>query len=84
MGSKNISKQEDLRNRIYKFFEKNINLGKIFRVNHFKAEGVPKPIIYSILNRFPVQRKKDSCTVSKKMTQKKINQLKRLLIIMIK
>ena len=80
MGSKNISKQEDLRNRIFKFFEKNKNLGKIFTVNHSIAEGVPKPTIYSILNRFehsPAQRKKDSGTVSKKMTQKKINQLKK-------
>ena len=52
MGSKNISKQEDIRNRIYKFYERNKNLGKIFTVNHFKAEGVPEPNIYSILNRF--------------------------------
>ena len=71
MGSKNISKQEDLRNRIYKFFEKNKNLGKIFRVNYFKEECVPKPTIYGILNRFensPAQNKKDSGTISKKMT----------------
>ena len=80
MVPKNISKQEDLRNRIYEFFEKNKNFGKIYTVNHFKLEGVPKATKYSILNRsehIPAERKKGSGTITKKMTQKKIKQLKK-------
>ncbi len=37
MVAKNVSKQETLRNRVYKFFEENKNLGKSFTLKHFTA-----------------------------------------------
>ena len=52
MVSKNASKQVHLRNRVYKFFEKNKNYGKKYTVNHFTAENFSKRTIYSILKRF--------------------------------
>ncbi len=39
--AKNISKQEALRIRVYKFFEDNKKFGKMYTVNHFLAEKVP-------------------------------------------
>ena len=80
MVRKNSSKQEALRLRVYKFFEQNKKLGKIYTVNHFTAEQVPRRTVYSILSRlecFPALRKPGSGVTYRKMTKKKVNQLKK-------
>jgi hypothetical protein len=80
MVAKNVSKQEALRNRVYKFFEENKNLGKSYTVKHFTAEKVPRRTVYGILSRledFPAQRKPGSGATFKKMTQRQVNRLKK-------
>jgi len=77
MVAKNVSKQEALRNRVYKFFEENKNLGKSYTVKHF-TEKVPRRTVYDILSRledFPAQRKPGSGATMKKMTQRQVNRL---------
>ena len=79
MVAKNSSKQEALRIRVYKFFEANKELGKIYTVNHFTAEKVPRSTVYRILSRFeclPAVRKECSGVTYRKMTQRQVNQLK--------
>jgi len=44
------SKQELLRKRIVTFFLKHENEPKIFTVNHFKAEGVPRSTVFRIIS----------------------------------
>ena len=46
MVAKNSSKQEALRIRVYQFFEKNKELGKIYTQNYFTAEKVPSRAVY--------------------------------------
>ena len=80
MVAKNLSKQEALRNRVYKFFEENKNLGKSFTVKHFTAEKVPRSTVYDILSRledFPAQRKPGSGATIQKMTQRQVKRLKK-------
>jgi hypothetical protein len=45
MVAKNLSKQGELRNRVYKFFEENKNPGKSFTLKHFTSEKVPRRTI---------------------------------------
>ena len=49
MVAKNVSKQEVLRIRVYKSFEKYTKFGKIYTVNHFIADKVPRNTVYSII-----------------------------------
>jgi hypothetical protein len=80
MFAKNVSKQEALRNRVYKFFEKNKNHGKSYTLKHFTAEKVPRRTVYDILSRledFPAHRKPVSGATMKKMTQRQVNRLKK-------
>ncbi len=80
MISKIITKEEALRNRVYKFFFENKAKGKIYTVNHFMAEKVPRRTIYSILQRSehsPVQRKSGSGRKAKKMNKRQVNKLKK-------
>ena len=72
MVAKSLTKQETLRIRVYEFFEKNIELGKTYTVDHFAAEQVPRRTIYNILSRrecFPTTRKYGA-TVKKKILPK--------------
>jgi transposase len=50
--TKMASKEASLRNRVYKFYEQNIDRGKSFTYRHFAAENVSKSTLYSILQRF--------------------------------
>ena len=78
MLATNLSKQEAFRIRVYKFFEDNKKFGKMYTVNHFLAEKVPRRTIYSILSRFeysPAKRKSGSGRTKQKLTQKKVNQI---------
>ena len=62
----------------YKFFEDNKKFGKMYTVNHFLAEKVPRRTIYSILSRFeysPAQRKSGSDRTRQKLRQRKVNQI---------
>ncbi|KAI1692604.1 hypothetical protein DdX_21157 [Ditylenchus destructor] len=45
-------KQDDLRNRVYRFYSDNIQAGRLYTRNHFMAEGVSKSTINAILQRF--------------------------------
>lgn len=46
-----MSKQEQLRNRVYQFYEKNHELGKRFIVDHFMREGHAQSTLYRIIKR---------------------------------
>ena len=63
MVAKNSSKQEALRIRVYKFFEAKKELGKIYTVNHFTAEKVPRSTVYRILSPMNVYRQLGSKVV---------------------
>ena len=43
--------QEVVRERVYKFYQANSSKGKIYTVNHFKAENIPTRTIYRIIQR---------------------------------
>ena len=46
------SHENTLRARVYNFYSKNIQSGKLYTVRHFMAEGVPKTTLYDILRRY--------------------------------
>ncbi len=46
-----MTKQSDLRKRVYCYMEKNKDKTKKFIADHFKSEGVSKSTIYSLLKR---------------------------------
>jgi hypothetical protein len=80
MVAKNVSKQEALRNRVYKLFEENKNLGKSYTLKHFTSEKVPRSTVYDILSRledFPAQRKPGSSATIQKITKGKSTGSKR-------
>ena len=63
---------------MYEFFSENKSKGKIFTVNHFMAEKVPRRTIYDILKRIEhssPKRKPGSGKIAKKLTRTKINKL---------
>ena len=69
MVVKSATKEETLRNRVYRFFNENKSLGKMYTVRHFMAEQIPKRTIYSILQRsehFPAKRKQGSGRIANK------------------
>ena len=59
-----MSKQNQLKNRVYKFWENNKLRGKRFVVNHFQAENKSVRTIYHLIreaeNQVPLERKKGS------------------------
>lgn len=72
--------QETMKNRVYKFIQKNPTLSKSQIAHHFMLEGVPKSTIYDYIRNYennePVERKKGSGRVAKiknKQTIKKLN-----------
>jgi hypothetical protein len=76
----NATKEESLRIRVYKFFNENKSLGKMFTVRHFMAEQVPRSTIYNILKRseyFSTERKQGSGPIAKKITKVQLNKLKK-------
>jgi len=46
------AKETTLRLRVYNYYSKNIDSGKLYTVHHFKDEGIPKSTIYDILKRY--------------------------------
>ena len=52
MTKTRVSKQELVRERVYKFYSENMSKGKFFTFQHFNAENIPKSIIYGIIQRF--------------------------------
>ena len=51
MSLESKPKEIDTKNRVCKFYSDNKNNGKIFTVNHFLAENVPRSTIYDIIKR---------------------------------
>jgi len=77
-----VSKQEDTRKRIYKFYSDNREQGKLFTVKHFRAEHIPDRTLYDIIKRAESdsghKRVQGSGRIAKKMT---INNIKRLKVM---
>ncbi len=74
-----VSKQEDTRKRIYKFYSDNRDQGKLFTVKHFRAENIPNRTIYDIKRAESDsghQRVQGSGRIAKKMTTNNIYRLK--------
>jgi hypothetical protein len=46
-----MSKQEDLRKRVFKFYEEHQSKGKKFTVDHFKAESEKGSTLYRVIQR---------------------------------
>ena len=71
----------DLKTRVYKFCSENMQRGKLYIVNHYKAEGVPKSTIYrhieSYLKGKCVERKNGSGKPPFIATKKNIKKLKK-------
>ena len=44
-----VSKQASIRKRVYEFYLKNRDRGKMFTKDHFVAEGIAKRTIYRII-----------------------------------
>ena len=82
MTKTRVSKQELVRERVYKFYSENMSKGKFFTFQHFNAENIPKSTIYGIMQRFEnnigPKRVCDSGLKAKKMTSNKIDQLKKM------
>jgi hypothetical protein len=51
MSQKFVSKQQIQRERVYKFYNEHKDNRKLFTVNHFKAEHIPKRTIYRVIQR---------------------------------
>lgn len=77
-----ISKELELRSRVYKFYEENRALGKLYTYKHFSCEHVSKSTIYNIIQRFEkgltVDRKSGSGRKAVKITQQKLRQMENL------
>jgi hypothetical protein len=75
------SKQDLLKLRVYNFYRRHIDFGKLFTVRHFQLEGVPKSTMYRLLDHFsndlPSQRKVGSGRKAKIFTPAKIAILER-------
>ena len=74
-----MTKDNDLRKRVYLFFSKNKHLGKTYTKDHFVAEGYSKWTIYGILQRFSTgisyHRRKGQGRIAKKMPKRRIKAL---------
>lgn len=75
-----MSKQVALRSRVYSYYEKHKNKGKMFTFEHFMSEGVAKSTVSSIIKRcesgITIERIKGSGRIAKKMPKAKVKQLK--------
>ena len=73
--------KQDLRKRVYSYYEKNKNSGKGDTVGHFVKEGESKSTIYSIIARFEagltLDRKPGGGRIPKIMTKVNVSKLKR-------
>lgn len=80
MSKKIISKQEQLRKRVYEFYVNNKKYGKKFTYDHFTAENVPKTTIYRVIrgaeNEYGHKRKHGSGRKPQIMTKRNIKRLK--------
>ena len=76
------SKQEAQRKRVYEFYLANRSQGKIFTVNHFKAENFARRTIYNIIERAEHdsghERVKGSGRIAKKMKKKDVKRIKNM------
>ena len=74
-----MSKQNQLKNRVYKFWENNKLRGKRFVVNHFQAENKSVRTIYHLIreaeNQVPLERKKGPVVVGTKSNIKQLTQM---------
>uniref|UniRef100_A0A914D739 Transposase n=1 Tax=Acrobeloides nanus TaxID=290746 RepID=A0A914D739_9BILA len=75
------SHRNTLRARVYNFYSKNIQSGKLYTVRHFMAEEVPKTTLYDILRRYdnnlPATRQLGSGGSNAKLTSRNLATLKR-------
>ena len=75
-----MSKEENLRNRVYQFYEKNNELGKRFTVDHFMREGYAQSTLYDILKRHDqgkkAAREKGSGLKNRQKLKRKMNNQK--------
>ncbi|KAL4492613.1 hypothetical protein ABPG72_007726 [Tetrahymena utriculariae] len=82
MGKQIISNQEELRERVYKFYKENKSKGKAHTFHHFSSELVPKTTIYRIIRRSEsgksAKRKQGSGRVAKKIDKKNFKKLLKL------
>ena len=76
------SNEHILRKRVYQFFEKNSDKPKSFTINHFKAEGISRSTIYSIIQRaeegIPPERRSGGGRKAKIMTKSGLSKLSKL------
>ena len=67
--------------RVAQFYQNHRELGKKYTVKHFVAEGISKSTVYNVLKRIDdgetLERRPGSGRKAKKMTQSKINNVKR-------
>ena len=75
-----VSKQYEVRKRIYEFYLNNKSQGKKFTVDHFNAEQIPRSTIHDIIkravNNSGHKSVQGSGRVAEIMTSKVINRLK--------
>ena len=80
MVKKIVSKEDDLRNRVYKFVDLNPDMKKCAIVKHFMLEGVARSTLYDILqrktNKISYERKVGSGRPVIKMSKLKVKRLK--------
>ena len=81
MAKKNNPRQEDLRNRVYKFADLHHNWSKSAIAKHFMLENVPRSTIFRILQRkqreLAAKRKVRSSRPAIKMNNANIKRLER-------
>ncbi|KAL4467972.1 hypothetical protein ABPG72_021753 [Tetrahymena utriculariae] len=77
-----MSKEEALRQRVYKFYQNHKEKGKVYTVKHFMDEGEKRSTIYDIISReqsgLGAQRVIGSGRIAKKMPIKKVKNLQKL------
>ena len=79
MKQKIQSKEDEQRKRVYAFYKKHQDSGKIFTVRHFQAEGIHRSTIYRIIERAENEsgheRAPGSGRKARKMPPKKVKAL---------
>ncbi|KAF2891734.1 hypothetical protein ILUMI_14439 [Ignelater luminosus] len=75
-------KELEFRNHVYKFYEENRALGKLYTYKHFLYDNVSKSTIYNIIQHFEkgltVDRRNGSGCKAVKITPQKLRQIENL------
>lgn len=75
-----MTRPTDVRERVYHFYQENLEKGKSFTANHFIPRGIPSSTLYRILSRYhegTEVKMKSRKSVATKMPKKQVKRLRK-------